>query len=89
MKRGTDMRIIHHERGRDPLYNIWNSSEECMIIYFYSGGGNVVFQNKIYPIKEEGFASSVRGNSTTHSPINRKYMTEAKYLFPKRNLTIY
>lgn len=54
MKRGTDMRIIHHERGRDPLYNIWNSSEECMIIYFYSGGGNVVFQNKIYPIKRGG-----------------------------------
>lgn len=49
------MKILHHDIGRDPLYKIWNSSSlYCMIIYFYSDGGSIVFQNKIYPIKKGG-----------------------------------
>lgn len=46
------MEIIHHEIGRDPLYKIWNYPKLCMIIYFYSDGGKIVFQDNIYPIKK-------------------------------------
>lgn len=46
------MKIIHHEVGRDPLYKIWNASKFCMVFYFHSDGGNIVFQNKIYPIRK-------------------------------------
>ncbi len=46
------MDIIHHEIGRDPLYKIWNYPKLNMIIYFYSDGGKIVFQDNIYPIKK-------------------------------------
>lgn len=45
------MRIVNHQIGRDPLYKIWNSSEESRIIYFCSDGGNLVFRDAIYPIE--------------------------------------
>lgn len=49
------MRVLHHDIGRDPLYKIWNSSSHyCMIIHFYSDGGSVVLQDRIYPIKKGG-----------------------------------
>jgi len=43
--------IIHHEKGRDSLYKIWNSVDEYMIIYIYTEGGSIVFQDKIYPME--------------------------------------
>jgi len=46
------MRVIHHEIGRDPLYKIWNASRGAMIIYIYTDGGSIVFQDKIYPMKK-------------------------------------
>jgi len=46
------MEIIHHEIGRDPLYKIWNSCEDVMIIYIYTDGGSIVFQDKIYPMEK-------------------------------------
>lgn len=45
------MKIIHHQIGRDPLYKIWNSCADVMIIFFYTDGGSIVFQDKIFPIK--------------------------------------
>ena len=46
------MRIIHHQIGRDPLYRVWNSCDECMILYVYSSGGSIVFQDKIYSMEQ-------------------------------------
>lgn len=46
------MRIIHHEIGRDRLYKIWNSSVQTMILYSYTDGGSIVFQDKIYPMQK-------------------------------------
>ena len=45
------MNVMHHEKGRDPYYKIWHSASNCMIIYFYTDGGKIVFQNGIYPIQ--------------------------------------
>ncbi len=46
------MTVFYHEKGRDPLYKIWNASEENMIIYFHSDGGSLVFENAVYPIEK-------------------------------------
>ena len=45
------MNVIHHEIGRDSLYKTWHAAKSCMIIYFYTDGGSVVFQNQMYPIQ--------------------------------------
>ncbi len=56
------MKIIHHEIGRDPLYKTWNSCEEVMIIYIYTDGGSIVFQDKIYPM-EQGAMCFIRSKT--------------------------
>lgn len=48
------MNVMHHEKGKDAFYKIWNASDENMIIYFCSDGGSLVFGDTIYPIKEGG-----------------------------------
>lgn len=48
------MEIIYHETGRDPLYKIWNTTDENMIIHFRSDGGFLVFRDAIYPIERGG-----------------------------------
>ena len=45
------MNMFHHQLGMDPLYKIWNFSDANMILYVHHGSGNVVFQDKIYPMK--------------------------------------
>lgn len=45
------MEIIHHQTGRDELYKIWHYIDKVMIIYTYTEGGSIVFQDKLYPIK--------------------------------------
>ncbi len=44
------MLISHHERGRDPLYRIWNCVDGNMILYVHEGDGNFVFQDRMYPL---------------------------------------
>ena len=46
------MNIIHHELGRDKLYKIWNTTANAMIIYTYSDGGSIVFEDRILPIQK-------------------------------------
>ena len=46
------MDIVHHHLGRDPLYKVWNSCDDNMIIYIYTDGGSIVFQDTIYPMKK-------------------------------------
>ena len=60
------MKIIHHEIGRDLLYKVWHSDKENMIIYIYSDGGSIVFQNKIYPMKK-GALCFIRSNTLHHT----------------------
>ena len=48
------MKVMHHEKGRDALYKIWNASDEHMIIYFCSDGGSLVFPSAVYPIEKGG-----------------------------------
>lgn len=48
------MTVFYHEKGRDPLYKIWNAAEENMIIYFHSDGGSLVFEDAVYPIEKGG-----------------------------------
>lgn len=46
------MKVIHHEIGNFPPFDIWVCLGECMIIYMHSEGGSIVFQDMIYPIKK-------------------------------------
>lgn len=45
-------RIICHQRGKDPLYKIWHTSEEHIFMYFYSDGGSIVSKEQVFPIKK-------------------------------------
>ena len=42
--------IIYHELGKDPLYKIWHASKYPMFMYICSDGGNIVCNEKSYPI---------------------------------------
>ncbi len=56
------MRIIQKELGRDPMYKIWNTTDEYTIIYFESDGGSLVFSDAIYPIEKGGLCFIAAGN---------------------------
>ena len=43
---------MHHDIGRDKLYKIWNCCDNNMIIYIYTNGGSIVFQDAIYPMEK-------------------------------------
>ena len=45
------MNISYHEVGRDPRYKIWHFTDANTIIYTYSSGGSIVFQDGVYPIE--------------------------------------
>lgn len=44
--------FFYHHIGRDSMYKIWHCSEGNFLIYMHSDGGNIVFEDKIYPIKK-------------------------------------
>lgn len=44
--------IIYHEIGLDPMYKTWHNQDKNMIIYMHSEGGNIVFKERIFPIKK-------------------------------------
>ncbi len=46
------MEIIVQQKGRDSLYKIWNRIDGHMIIHMCSDGGNIVFHDKLLPIKK-------------------------------------
>ena len=45
-------KTMYRQQGKDPLYKIWHSSKEHLIIYFYSDGGSIVCTEKVFPIKK-------------------------------------
>ena len=47
-----EKKISYHEKGKDPLYKIWHSSEEHLFMYIHSGSGSIVSEEKIFPIKK-------------------------------------
>lgn len=44
--------FVYHETGKDGMYKTWHFSGINAIIYMHSDGGNIVFEDKIYPIKK-------------------------------------
>ncbi|MBR5528121.1 MAG: helix-turn-helix transcriptional regulator [Clostridia bacterium] len=44
--------ISYREIGKDPMYKIWHSTGLNVIIYIHSDGGNIVFEDCIYPMKK-------------------------------------
>lgn len=38
------------EVGRDPLYKIWHSSQDAMLLYVHTGDGHVVTREGMYPL---------------------------------------
>ena len=43
--------IIYREIGRDPMYKLWHTAADNMIIYINSDGGSIVLDDKIYPMR--------------------------------------
>ncbi len=78
------MKIIHHDIGRDRLYKIWHCLEnENMIIYTYSNGGSIVFQDKIYPIKKGTLCFIGTDKHHYTMPDNPSVYDRSKILIPE------
>ncbi len=45
------MEISYHEKGRDEHYKLWHFTDANTVIYTYSEGGSIVFQDGVYPIE--------------------------------------
>ncbi len=43
--------INYHQKGWDPLYMVWHTSQVNQIIFTHSNGGSIVFSDRIYPIQ--------------------------------------
>lgn len=43
--------IMYRQYGRDALYKTWHTSPCHTLMYFYSDGGSIVFNDRIYPIR--------------------------------------
>ena len=43
--------LMYKITGKDMMYKIWHCSNCPMIIFTYSDGGNIVFADKLFPIK--------------------------------------
>jgi AraC-like DNA-binding protein len=80
------MKAIFRQKGRDPLYKIWNYSENNMIIYFQSDGGSIVFKDEIYPILKGSlcFVSAYTKNYTMPTSPNQY---ERSKIFLSKGLT--
>lgn len=80
------MKAIFRQKGRDPLYKIWNYSENNMIIYFQSDGGSIVFKDEIYPILKGSlcFVSAYTKNYTMPTSPNQY---ERSKIFLSKNQT--
>ena len=42
------MHYIIHQRGKDPLYKVWHTMRDNMILFVHCGEGSIVLQDKIY-----------------------------------------
>ena len=84
MREKTCMRIIQKDLGRDPLYKIWNTTDEYMIIYFESDGGSLLFSDAIYPIEKGGLCFIAAGNLHYTMPDDpQKYLRSKIYITAK------
>lgn len=43
---------MFHQRGKDSLYKTWHASKEHLFMYVYSGTGNIVSGERVFPIKK-------------------------------------
>lgn len=50
------MEVICHQTGKDPMYRVWHTSDENLIICFHSSGGSIVCSDGNFPIKEGALA---------------------------------
>ena len=84
------MNVMHHEKGKDAFYKIWNASDENMIIYFCSDGGSLVFGDTIYPIKEGGLCFVTAGVLHYTMPSDPSIYDRCKiFLSPERTRALY
>ncbi len=44
--------FMYKAKGRDPLYKTWHASDDNLLIYMHTDGGNIVLNDKIYAIKK-------------------------------------
>ena len=77
------MRLIYREIGRDPLFKVWNASDEDMIICFHSDGGSLVFGNAIYPIEQGAVCFVAAGSVHYTMPDDPQCYERSKLFFPR------
>ena len=68
--------------GKDEMYKIWHASPQGMIIYFYSEGGSIVFNNNIYEIKKGAMCYIASGCYHYTMPDDPASYTRSKVFFP-------
>ena len=78
--------IFYHQKGKDEMYKIWHSSEKSMLIYMHSDGGNIVFNDKIYPIKRGALCFVGAGKYHYTMPHNVSEYERSKIFFENDNL---
>lgn len=80
------MQILNHQTGRDPLYKIWNSTKEDMIIFFHSTGGSIVFADATYPIEKGALCFVSAGNLHYTMPDNPSEYDRSKIFISVREM---
>lgn len=80
------MRLLNHQKGRDPLYKIWNATKENMIIFFHSTGGNIVFADATYPIEKGAICFVSAGNLHYTMPDNPAEYDRSKIYISVREM---
>lgn len=79
-------KFIYHEKGKDPLYKIWHSSDEHLFMYIHSGTGCIVSEEKIFPIKK-GILIFISANKYHYTlPDDPEAYNRSKFVFPLQML---
>jgi len=68
--------------GMDEMYKVWHCSPDGMIIYFFSEGGNIVFNHNIYEIKHGVLCYVAPGCYHYTMPDDPSGYTRSKIFFP-------
>ncbi len=70
------------EWGKDPLYKIWHSGSEALIMYVYSGSGSIVTKDRNDPLEQNGLILIPPGVYHYTMPVDPEYYCRSKLFLP-------
>jgi len=76
---------FYRQIGKDDMYKTWHASKEHMLIYVYSEDGNIVFNEKVFPIKKGTLAFVAAGKYHYTMPKDaEKYERSKIFIAPEK-----